>query len=384
MQLSDIVSVKDFGAVGNGVTDDTSAIQSAINSVSSTGGSIFFPRGTYNVRSLNLNAKGVKLLGSGWSATKLQGIQQNSKIVNITADFCGVQDLQIGFSGATPDNTLSTAIYSKANNCVFSNFKIYNTGIGIYLDNSTVAMLENFYIEMFTQAGLYIDHWIDMYCNNFIIQASVGLNMGKLGCIYVKNGSDALLVSCGDILSGKHAIRCEGDSWGMNYSAFTNVCFDSSNEACAYLERSRMNRFTNCWFSGGRQGSGYEGMSIGNSTDTEFVNCVFTNNGGHGATVKNNNTNIRFNSCLFDSNSYTGGRGIYHGLSVWPGATNFSVTNSTFKNGSFSGQQGFGLLVNSGNSDKYIITQNFFQGNTIVGLSDGGTGTNKIITNNIG
>lgn len=44
-KLADVVSVKDFGAVGDGVTDDTSAIQSAINSISA--GTVCVPAGTY-------------------------------------------------------------------------------------------------------------------------------------------------------------------------------------------------------------------------------------------------------------------------------------------------------------------------------------------------
>lgn len=44
----DIVSVKDFGAVGNGVVDDTAAIQAAINAHR---GKIFFPTGTYVISS---------------------------------------------------------------------------------------------------------------------------------------------------------------------------------------------------------------------------------------------------------------------------------------------------------------------------------------------
>ena len=41
------VNVKDFGAKGNGSTDDYSSIQSAIDSIKTTGGTIFFPKGTY-------------------------------------------------------------------------------------------------------------------------------------------------------------------------------------------------------------------------------------------------------------------------------------------------------------------------------------------------
>jgi len=45
-KLKDVVSVKDFGATGDGSTDDAVAIQAAIDSISS-GGIIFFPKGTY-------------------------------------------------------------------------------------------------------------------------------------------------------------------------------------------------------------------------------------------------------------------------------------------------------------------------------------------------
>lgn len=378
------VNVKDFGALGNGTTNDTAAIQAAVNSLAAKGGgTVFFPEGTYNVNTLNLNVRGVKLQGSGWLGTRIQGMVPNTKIINISADFCGVESLQVGFYGYTPDTVTSIGIYSNANNCVFSDFRVYSTGVGIYLDNSTICMMNNFYIETFSQAGIYMNHWVDMYAHNFVIQASVGKQYGKLACMYVTNGCDAILMSGGDILSGRHSIQCEGAAWGMNYSNFTNICFDTSYESCASLERSRMNRFTNCWFSGGRDTTGFEGMIIGNSTDTEFVSCQFTNNGGHGASVKDNNTNVRFNSCLFDSNSYTGGPNYFHGLSIWPNAKNFSVTNCTFKNGSFAGQQGFGLLINYGTSDRYIITNNFFQNNGILGLSDGGTGTTKVVNGNI-
>lgn len=44
-KLADMVSVKDFGAVGDGVTDDTAAIQAAIN----TGKAVFLPTGAYLV-----------------------------------------------------------------------------------------------------------------------------------------------------------------------------------------------------------------------------------------------------------------------------------------------------------------------------------------------
>ena len=42
------IDVSNFGAVGDGLTDDTQAIQNAINSASAAGGGVvYFPGGTY-------------------------------------------------------------------------------------------------------------------------------------------------------------------------------------------------------------------------------------------------------------------------------------------------------------------------------------------------
>jgi hypothetical protein len=62
----------DFGAVGNGTTNDTAAIQAAINAVSLTGGVVYFPEGRYRITSaLTLHPAsgshgGITFRGTSW------------------------------------------------------------------------------------------------------------------------------------------------------------------------------------------------------------------------------------------------------------------------------------------------------------------------------
>jgi hypothetical protein len=58
--MSSQTSVTDFGAVGDGVADDTAAFQAALNS----GGSFVVPSGTYLVGELDVN-ENFDLIGAG-------------------------------------------------------------------------------------------------------------------------------------------------------------------------------------------------------------------------------------------------------------------------------------------------------------------------------
>lgn len=69
-KLRESVSVKDFGAVGDGVTNDTAAIQAAVNAVAAAGGGdVYFPAGTYLVTSVNVR-HGIAIVGSGNAVIK--------------------------------------------------------------------------------------------------------------------------------------------------------------------------------------------------------------------------------------------------------------------------------------------------------------------------
>lgn len=73
-KLRETVSVKDFGAVGDGVTDDTAAIQAAIDYLPADGGNINFPLGNYSASAGPFTA-GTKIINySGVGATLPTGL----------------------------------------------------------------------------------------------------------------------------------------------------------------------------------------------------------------------------------------------------------------------------------------------------------------------
>ena len=59
------VNITSFGAVGNGINDNLTAIQSAINSVASTGGTVYVPEGYFNVSGTLRIPSNVRIQGMG-------------------------------------------------------------------------------------------------------------------------------------------------------------------------------------------------------------------------------------------------------------------------------------------------------------------------------
>jgi Calx-beta domain/Pectate lyase superfamily protein len=85
-----ITSVKDFGAVGDGKTDDTIAIQTAINTVYQQGGGvILFPPGVYVVTSVKLQDN---ITYQGYKATIKRPDNQGKWIRTFTAEYSGQEN----------------------------------------------------------------------------------------------------------------------------------------------------------------------------------------------------------------------------------------------------------------------------------------------------
>lgn len=109
-KLNEFVSVKDFGAVGDGVTDDTAAIQAAIDSLgSSTGGTIYLPAGVYRTTStIVCNSRSATLNGDGADSTVIKAEHSTGAVVRFYRRFSGLRNIGLSSSGARAAATNTT------------------------------------------------------------------------------------------------------------------------------------------------------------------------------------------------------------------------------------------------------------------------------------
>jgi Pectate lyase superfamily protein len=63
-----MIDIRDFGAVGDGINDDTGAIQQALNSVPGEGGAVLVSPGTFRITSGLAPKSGTKMVGCGFGS----------------------------------------------------------------------------------------------------------------------------------------------------------------------------------------------------------------------------------------------------------------------------------------------------------------------------
>jgi parallel beta-helix repeat protein len=135
-RLRQSLSVKDFGATGDGSTDDTTAIQNALNA--GTGRSVYFPAGTYRISTTLLVKTKTTLIGDGMNKSIIKltsGFGAGTTAIRndiITGTVDVYYDTDLEFYGLTFDGnnnasrTAELVAIAKVQNVTFSNCSFQN------------------------------------------------------------------------------------------------------------------------------------------------------------------------------------------------------------------------------------------------------------------
>jgi hypothetical protein len=270
-KLQESVSVKDFGAVGDGVTDDTAAIQAAINSVQSlSGGHLYIPEGTYKLSStLNMTPQNCVIEGSG----------QNS-VLNFAACTSGAG---IAINGPTVRFEL----------CRFTVTNAFASGIslnyGATISSTNGVSRVNIHDIIINGSGLHGLEMTNTYMAKFYDIESIN----NAGDGFHLNGNHTSL-SFNRCWAGGDSAYPNGGNQGRGW--FINGVIYSTFEACA----ADWNQET--------------GWSIYNTCATNFLNCGSESNNKEGFFVGTGSTyrtgvnvpdiyGVSFNGCFGFNNS---------------------------------------------------------------------------------
>jgi hypothetical protein len=265
-RLRDIVSVKDFGAVGDGVTDDTAACQLALD----TGKNVFFPDGEYrivgrlgvsagqNVTTFgatvtadpvgsylgifgcdgdDINISGFRFKGNGVATTnaiesgfsQLGAAVRGHSVKNITVHNCSfsdfvfvqVYDASVGFNTCSGITVTENRFFSSCAGGLDVNFAYYTGDCIVSKNHSTSATDAFCYISTVGSASVDPAGTELSVTSHHVISDNIYIKSngdvvpgGRHGIIVHYNGGDSHSTITGNVLVNgiRHGIYMRGDN----------------------------------------------------------------------------------------------------------------------------------------------------------------------------
>lgn len=415
-----VYNVVDYGAIGDGnvanATTNTNAFNAAIAAIHSSGapGIVYVPtsvggfvvnNGSITIADHNIVLQGAGGMGSsggGVGASTIIGLGSGNTIA-ITGMGCTVRDVSFAPSGAQNGSYLyisQTGAGGSQGQITVSNVHMQSPHLGIALYEPPGGAGGNYWIERLLIEGTVGLGGIDanvaaatvnlrhVIMNNFGgPQPQFGIQARAAGELVICDGTD--IVSMGNCLALVPGSNPDGTPQVVDAVFVSDSLFDSGNGAgCVAVVPSGngfvvMVQFSNVWTSTGSNTTNTNGFhfnALGSTApfpiqNVGLVNCLgqnFTNNCGVFAAGVN---------ALSVASSTFGGNAI--GIDIYPGMSNFILNGNKCGNYTVVGGNSYGIVINTGASDHYVVVGNLLAGNISGALLDGGTGSHKAVANNV-
>ncbi len=232
-------SILDFGAIADGITDSTTAIQNAINEVAALGGGVVYvPRGTFVFSQLTISAMtGVQLVGAGPGAVLLWTFNAGTAAgsgLTITGNSTAIRVANLRFSGAGLTNPAASRdnhllrldgagggiLDIHVEECWFGGM-VAASGDGVHVVGSAGNLVNRVWLRDCVYDG----------CSRFGVGVEQGWHIGWILDSYFTNcETDIGFVSTANVLSDaiqivnneiihtgaeRRAVRIEGDATGL-------------------------------------------------------------------------------------------------------------------------------------------------------------------------
>lgn len=219
MTSGQVINAKDYGAVGDNSTDDTSALQAALTAAA--GGTLFIPKGAYRVTSQLSVPNRTTIVGEGPISTQIYYRTSSTTLFNQLFSFDNVDNIQmekIGLScdiGAGCQNTI--AIYCSGD-----------------VGSVTEIDLSEVYIDGFqrygvlTQNGVYyftMDRCRVINTSNSVARGGTGTDNG-VGLYFGATVNAVRITRC---RISSNDVAMESATTNQKYSLVISGCYFESN-----------------------------------------------------------------------------------------------------------------------------------------------------------
>jgi hypothetical protein len=394
---SSTVNVRDYCTIVDGSTDNTVCIQSAINSLTSFGGIVFFPCGNYKTTaSIILPAGLISLQGSGrctsWGAYgAFDTIRAN-----------------VGGSSYWLGNGISRIYFAEFNK---------TSGYTLNLDHMHQLTLDDLTVDG-PPAGIFLHDFNNASMSNITINnvsaansAAIYLTGGGTGDpngradglnmdgILVSSSSSALGTRHGIVIDGSvftlngrkvllthvdgHALWLRNSVGAAHAPQFVDI-YDLESEfssgAAVYAEAGSVYHFSDAQLHGAMSQSNV--VVLANVSRVSF-NGGFSSGAKYagfdlfGQQIAVSNMDITENS----TPNSGGIAGAWSGLVVEPSARLLTITSNKAASPDNPGWQKYGIEVRSG-ADQYAITGNVVRFNAAPGIAGASGTSSQVIANN--